>query len=71
MIDMHEDTNTGVLVDMEYEIVDGIERVIDVSVRNIAGDRVGAKVELWSPFYKLAFASNFLKMLEQERSKNK
>jgi hypothetical protein len=56
---------------MEYEIVDGIERVIDVSVRNIAGDRVGAKVELWSPFYKLAFASNFLKMLEQERNKNK
>jgi hypothetical protein len=69
MIDMNEVTNMGVLVDMEYEIVDGEERAIDVSVHNIAGDRVGSKVELYSPYYKLAFAGNFLKMLEQERNK--
>jgi hypothetical protein len=69
MIDTYEDTNTGVLIDMKYEIVDGIEKVIDINVRNIINNVVGEVIQLSNPMYKLAFASNFLKILEQERNK--
>jgi len=70
MIDTYEDTNTGVLIDMKYEIVDGIEKVIDINVRNIINNVVGEVIQLSNPMYKLAFASNFLKILEQERNKD-
>lgn len=69
MIDMR-DSNDGVLIDMEYEIVDGIEKVISINMRNIINKVVSEVVELSNPFYKIAFASNFLGMLEQERKGN-
>jgi hypothetical protein len=68
MIDM-QDSKDGVLVDMEYEIVDGLEKVIDISIRNIINNIVGEVVQLANPMYKLAFASNFLSLLEKERNK--
>jgi len=68
MIDMHDD-KTGVVIDMKYEIVDGLEKVIDISIRNIINNIVGDVVQLANPMYKLAFASNFLSLLEQERNK--
>jgi len=69
MIDTYEDTNTGVVIDMKYEIVDGLEKVIDISIRNIINNIVGEVVQFANPMYKLAFASNFLTLLEQERNK--
>ena len=69
MIDTYEDTNTGVVIDMKYEIVDGLEKVIDISIRNIINNIVGEVVQLANPMYKLAFAANFLSLLEQERNK--
>lgn len=66
MIDMHDKAN-GVLIDMKYEIVDGLEKVIDISIRNIINNIVGEIIELANPIYKIAFASNFLSLLEQER----
>jgi hypothetical protein len=69
MIDTYDDTNTGVIIDMKYEIIDGIEKVIDINVRNIINNVVGEVIQLSNPIYKLAFASNFLKILEQERNK--
>jgi hypothetical protein len=68
MIDMHDD-KTGVLIDMKYEIVDGLEKVIDICIRNIINNIVGEVLELTNPMYKLAFAANFLSLLEQERNK--
>ena len=68
MIDMH-DPNNGVVIDMKYEIVDGLEKVIDINIRNIINNIVGEIIEMANPMYKLAFASNFLKLLEQERNK--
>jgi hypothetical protein len=68
MIDMHDD-ETGVLIDMKYEIVDGLEKVIDINIRNIINNIVGEVLELTNPMYKLAFAANFLSLLEQERNK--
>jgi hypothetical protein len=68
MIDMHDD-KTGVVIDMKYEIVDGLEKVIDICIRNIINNIVGEVVQLANPMYKLAFASNFLSLLEQERNK--
>jgi hypothetical protein len=68
MIDMHDD-KTGVVIDMKYEIVDGLEKVIDINIRNIINNIVGEVVQLANPMYKLAFASNFLSLLEQERNK--
>jgi hypothetical protein len=58
----------GVLVDMKYEIDKGLEKVIAVNVRNIINKIVGEAVEFPNPMYKLAFAANFLTMLEQERN---
>lgn len=68
MIDMH-DLENGVLIDMRYEIVDGLEKVIDINIRNIINNIVGEIVEMANPMYKIAFASNFLTLLEQERNK--
>ena len=68
MIDMH-DTKDGILIDMKYEIVDGLEKVIDINIRNIINNIVGEVLELTNPMYKLAFAANFLSLLEQERNK--
>lgn len=68
MIDMYGSKN-GVVIDMEYEIVDGFEKVIDINIRNIINNIVGEIIEMANPMYKLAFASNFLKLLEQERNK--
>ena len=69
MIDMQDAGGSGVLIDMEYEIIDGVEKIIDVSIRNIINNIVGEIVEPSNPLYKLAFATNFLTMLEQERNK--
>ena len=68
MIDM-QDTEDGVLVDMKYEIVDGLEKVIDINIRNIINNIVGEVLELTNPMYKIAFAANMLTLLEQERNK--
>ena len=68
MVDMQDD-DTGVLIDMKYEIVDGLEKVIDINIRNIINNIVGEVLELTNPMYKLAFAANFLSLLEQERNK--
>ncbi len=68
MIDMY-DAENGVLIDMEYEIVNGVEKVITLNVRNIINKIVGEVIELANPMYKIAFATNFLKLLEQERNK--
>jgi hypothetical protein len=56
---------------MKYEIVDGKEKVIDITFHNIINNIVEKIVEPFNPYYKLAFASNFLKMLEQERNNKK
>ncbi len=69
MIDM-QSAQDGVLVDMEYEFVDGMEKVIDISIRNIINNIVGEVLEFTNPLYKLAFATNFLSLLEQERNKD-
>jgi hypothetical protein len=69
MIDMQDAGDTGVLIDMKYEIIDGVEKVIDISVRNIINNIVGEIVQLSNPLYKIAFATNFLTLLEQERNK--
>lgn len=68
MIDMR-DSNDGVLVDMKYEIVNGLEKVIDINIRNIINNIVGEIIEIANPIYKVAFAANFLSLLEQERNK--
>ena len=70
MIDM-QDSKDGVLIDMKYEIVDGVEKVIDIEMRNIINNIVGEILELVSPVYKLMFATNFLSFLDNERNKNK
>ena len=69
MIDML-DNDQGVLIDMKYEIVDGLEKVIDINIRNIINNIVGEVLELANPMYKIAFAANMLTLLEQERNKN-
>jgi len=71
MIDMNEGTDCGVLVDMKYEIVNGKEKVIDITFHNIINNIVEKVVEPFNPYYKLAFANNFLAMLEQERNNKK
>ena len=68
MIDMQEG-DQGVLIDMKYEIVDGLEKVIDINIRNIINNIVGEVLELTNPMYKIAFAANMLTLLEQERNK--
>lgn len=68
MIDM-QSPQDGVLVDMQYEIVDGLEKVIDINIRNIINNIVGEVLVFANPMYKLAFAANFLSLLEQERNK--
>lgn len=67
MIDM-QGPDEGVLVDMEYEIVDGLERIINLNIRSIINKIVGEVVNYANPMYKLAFASSFLTLLEQERN---
>ena len=67
MIDM-QSPETGILVDMKYNIIDGIEQVIDINVRNIINNIVGEILELADPIYKVTFAANFLTILEQERN---
>ena len=69
MIDM-QGSHDGVLIDMQYEIVNNTERVIDISIRNIINNIVGEVLEFANPLYKLAFATNFLSLLEQERNKD-
>ena len=67
MIDM-QGPDEGVLVDMEYEIVDGLEHIINLNIRSIINKIVGEVVNYANPMYKLAFASSFLTLLEQERN---
>lgn len=68
MIDM-QDSEDGILVDMEYEIVNDLEKVIAINIRNIINNIVGEVLELTNPMYKIAFAANMLALLEQERNK--
>lgn len=70
MIDIQDvETGYGILVDMPYQIVDGIEKVIDVIIYEVINNVVGGIAPVSSPLVKLAFASNFLSMLEIERNK--
>lgn len=67
MIDLQDSvSNDGVLVDMEYEIVDGEEKVVDIYIHNIINNIVGEEVDV-SPVIKLAFAANILQILKQQR----
>jgi len=67
MIDLQDPvSNDGVLVDMEYEIVDDIEKVVDVSIHNIINNIVSEPVDV-SPIIKLALAANILTILKQEK----
>ncbi len=69
MIDLQDsDYGDGVLVDMEYELHDNVEKLIDIRVRNIINNVVGEVVTV-HPMMKLAFAANFLQILEQEKNK--
>lgn len=70
MIDIQDvETNSGILVDMQYELVEGIEKVIDIKIYDIINNVVGGIAPVSSPLVKLAFASNFLEILEIERKK--
>ena len=67
MIDLQDSENKdGVLVDMEYEIVNNVEKVVDVSIRNIINNIVSEPVSA-SPIIKLAFAANILTILKQDK----
>ena len=70
LIDL-QGTSEGVLVDMIYKIVDGSEYIMDLQVRNIINNVVGEILEDLNPLIKLAFSANALKLLEQERNKEK
>jgi hypothetical protein len=70
LIDL-QGASDGVLVDMIYEIVDGSERIIDLQVRNIINNVVGEILDDLNPLIKLAFSANALRLLEQERNKEK
>ena len=67
MIDLQDPvSNDGVLVDMEYEIVDNVEKVVEVSIHNIINNIVSEPVNV-SPVIKLAFAANILTLLKQDK----
>jgi len=71
MVDMHEEEpDNGILVDMIYEIVDGVERALEIKIYNILNNVVTSIVQHVSPIVKLAFASNMLQLLEIERGKD-
>lgn len=69
MIDMY-DSLTGVVVDMEYDIVDNKEVVLDLKIHNVLNNIVGKSQENIDPAIKLAFATNFLYILK-ENGENK
>ena len=70
MIDIQDvETGYGILVDMPYQIIDGIEKVIDIKIYEIINNVVSGIAPISSPLVKLAFASNFLQLLEMERDK--
>ena len=70
MIDIQDvETGYGILVDMPYQIIDGIEKVIDIKIYEIINNVVSGIAPISSPLVKLAFASNFLQLLEMERNK--
>lgn len=68
MIDM-VNSQDGVLIDMNYEIVDNIEKIISVNIRNITNNIVGEIDDASSPLVKLGFAAKFLELLQLERNK--
>lgn len=67
MIDLQDSVNNdGVLVDMEYEIVNNVEKVVDIHIHNIINNIVSEEVDV-SPVIKLAFAANILTLLKQDK----
>lgn len=66
MIDMY-DSQTGVVVDMEYDLVNGKEVVLNLKIFNVINNLVGKLVENIEPAIKLAFATNFIYILQENR----
>lgn len=64
-------TSDGVLVDLIYKMINGLEYVVDLQVRNIINNVVGEILEDLNPLIKLAFTANALKLLEIERNNEK
>ena len=68
MIDMLS-PGEGVIIDMEYKLVNNLVEVIDLTIRNIINNIVGDPVESADPLYEIAFAANFINLLEEEHNK--
>lgn len=66
MIDMY-DSQTGVLVDMEYKLVNGIEVCLNLKIFNIINNVVGKLLENIDPSIKIAFAANLLSILQENK----
>lgn len=66
MIDMY-DSQTGVLVDMEYDLVDGNEVFLNLKIFNIINNVVGRLLENIDPLIKIAFTANLLSILQENR----
>lgn len=71
LIYLQEGTSDGVLVDLIYKMINGLEYVVDLQVRNIINNVVGEILEDLNPLIKLAFTANALKLLEIERNNEK
>lgn len=66
MIDMY-DSQTGVLVDMEYDLVNGNEVFLNLKIFNIINNVVGELLENIDPMIKIAFAANLLSILQENK----
>lgn len=66
MIDMY-DSQTGVLVDMEYDLVNGNEVFLNLKIFNIINNVVGKLLENIDPSIKIAFAANLLSILQENK----
>lgn len=68
MIDML-DGEIGVLVDLEYETINGDRNFIDLRVHNIINNIACEEVEIL-PMMKLAFVTNMFRILDEEEENN-
>lgn len=61
--------NDGVVIDMIYDMVDGYEKIRELYTYFVIDGVVSQKVDC-DPAFKIGFAVNILKILEQERMNN-
>lgn len=66
MTDMY-DSQTGILVDMEYDLVNGNEVFLNLKIFNIINNVVGKLLENIDPSIKIAFAANLLSILQENK----